>query len=231
MKHKLVVLMLGHKSLRGKDVVAKALRPLGWGRLAFADKLKATVADLYDFSYEQMHGNLKDVEDKRYPNEIDPVTIEHPFIPGHDVYILPVKNPIYKPYLTPRRVLQIFGQDQRKLFPDIWAQYIFTKISNSVGEPTLYPYSLFVITDFRFQNEYTVAKRWAETPDEVFEKIIIPVKINRDIVATAGNDLSENDLNDFKEWFTEIDNDGTLEDLAENAECLHTIIESKYGLK
>lgn len=223
MTQKVIVLMLGHRSLVGKDTSAEFLKTYDWQRIAFADKLKSTVADLYNFSHEQMHGELKDVEDKRYPNTVDPETITVyeedewgpiPF-PGYNHKEM---NPIYKPFLTPRRVLQIFGQDQRKIYPDIWAQYVFNQIDMErclSSNPT--QTFKYIITDFRFKNEFEVAKRWSEKkvegPVDV-EKYVFPIKINRNVIAKSGpNDISEHDLDDFDGWYRIIDNNKAIDEL------------------
>lgn len=214
---KVIVVMLGHRSLSGKDTSAEYLKRFSWQRMAFADKLKSTVADLYNFTREQMHGDLKDIEDPRYKN-----TLEEPYKFGYDedsgAVLTWVPNDNYKPFFTPRRILQIFGQQQRMIYPDIWAQYVFNQIDIQRGlssNPT--QVFKYVITDFRFKNEFDVAKRWAQTavdgPVEV-EKSIYPVKINRNVIAKSGsNDISEHDLDNFTEWCDVVDNNGTIEDL------------------
>lgn len=205
------VIMLGHKSLAGKDTVAGFVLDKGWHRVAFADKLKETVADLYGFTRDQIHGSAKDDMDLRYPNLVDPTELtkyEEDYygpIPWEE-YKVP--NPDYKPYLTPRRVLQIFGQDQRKLYPDIWASYVFEQeitrqINNGISN--------FIVTDFRFTNEAKVAFRWAEKTGNK----VICIKVHRPGVEakTGANDVSENDLNNFADWHYQITNDKGLQEL------------------
>jgi len=201
--------MLGYRSLTGKDTFFSFAKDLDYKRLAFADCLKDTVADLYNFSHEQMHGDYKDVEDTRYLNLVDPKTIT---VFGHlGVGVrgvgppIEIPNPDYKKFLTPRRVLQIFGQDQRKLFPDIWASYIFnTKVPELISQG----HTKIVITDFRFRNEADVALRWSETRPDIDLKLI---NIKRDVIARSGaNDISENDLNTFSKWHYTLDNNSTL---------------------
>lgn len=215
MTQKVIVLMFGHRSLVGKDTSAEYLRQYDWSRIAFADKLKSTVADLYGFSHEQMHGSLKDVPDERYSNLIDaPFNSQcglQKLYPDH-------YKTLVATYLTPRRILQIFGQDQRKIFPDIWAQYVFNQI-DTMRSLSSNPCQVFkyVITDFRFKNEFEVAKKWSQLqidgPVKV-DKYIFPIKIERDIIAKSGsNDISEHDLDDFSDWYATIDNNGTLNDL------------------
>lgn len=207
---KLTVLMLGHKSLVGKDTFFSFAKEEGFVRVAFADKLKETVADLYNFSHDQMHGDLKDVMDERYPNLIDPKIISTPQFEGVGIRaggpIVERPNPDYKPFLTPRRVLQLFGQQQRSLFPDIWAAYIFNvKIPALVAEG----HNKFVVTDFRFRNEANVALEWSKRNPDADLRLI---KINRDIIARSGaGDISENDLNDFNCWSHQLQNNDTVD--------------------
>ena len=135
MSDKILVILLGHKSMTGKDTFFSFIKDRGFTRVAFADKLKSTVADLYNFSHDQMHGNSKDVMDTRYPNLIDPEFIR---VKGLFGFSRKVKNPDYKPFLTPRRILQIFGQQQRALDPNIWANYVFNvEIARLVKEGIL----------------------------------------------------------------------------------------------
>jgi len=202
------VVMLGHKSQSGKDTIYDIIgKEMGFKRLAFADKLKYTVADLYDFSEEQMFGDEKDILDLRYSNNRDLEFIA-------DVVGELDPNPDYLPYFTPRRVLQLFGQDQRSINPTIWADYIFNvRIPYMIEEEGI---SRFLITDFRFKNEAIVAKKWESSSD--FNTLQM-VKVNRPNIKskTAAGDISENDLNDFKYWTDTILNDGSLEDLEDRA--------------
>ena len=214
----ITVLQLGSKSLVGKDTFFNTAKEYGFIRVAFADKLKNTVMDLYNFSHEQMYGNLKDIEDTRYPNTVDEKSILKPeWADSIDDVNLALDNGVtyksmlmpnqdYKPFFTPRRILQIFGQQQRLLFPDIWAAYIFsTEIPRLVEEG----HTKFIVTDFRFKNEAQVAMRWKNT--SINNKLYL-IKINRDIFAKSGsNDISEHDLDDFTGWNFELNNNSTLE--------------------
>jgi hypothetical protein len=228
-----VIVMFGHRSLSGKDTAAEYMSKDGFIRRAFADKLKSTVADLYSFSHEQMHGSLKDVEDARYPNNIDSKTCH--IISGcfggeqrNETY----PNPDYKPFLTPRRILQIFGQNQRAIFPDIWASYVFDNIdkyqleTQTGNNQTFY----YVITDFRFKNEYEVAKRWQTKKIEGVYKDLIVMKMDRDTVAKSGSlDISEHDLDDFNHWEGVINNNGPLGQLYIQLDDLMSSIKHVYN--
>lgn len=167
---KVITLLLGHKAEVGKDTLGNLLvERNGFTRFGFADKLKDTVADLYNFSHTQMY--------------------------EHDA-----KNAIDPRYgLTPRQVLIDFGQEQRSRNPNIWADYVFNQIEKSPG-------GLFVITDFRFPNEYDVAKTWASKDPN---REIIPIKIQRKAASTnfaGSNNISETALDNFSEWKFVIEN-------------------------
>lgn len=200
------IIMLGHKAQVGKDTFFNIAEPLGYKRFAFADRLKEVVADLYQFSYDQMYGALKDVEDSRYPNIYDkPLLIKY----EEDAYgPMPwepyeVPNPEYRSYLTPRRILQVFGQQMRSIYPDIWASYAY----NVTAKDLLTKYDNLILTDFRFKNEALFAERWCKDNNVH----LIFIKVNRSILINNASDISENDLNEFSRWNYIISNDSTLE--------------------
>ena len=56
----------------GKDEVAKILVKHGYVVVALADELKRTVMRWYDFSVEQVFGELKEAPDHRYPRSHGP---------------------------------------------------------------------------------------------------------------------------------------------------------------
>jgi len=188
-----IVILLGHKKRVGKDTIAAHLhRNYNYTILPFARKLKEIVQDLYEFSDEQMSDELKEIEDKRYINYID-----QEYSDSYNI-----KNPDYKEYFTPRRILQIFGQQQREIFKDIWAKYVFDQIAFCSGQN-------YVIPDFRFRNEFKVAFDWLTGNNNTK---LITVKINRPI-DNHSLDSSENDLNDFDHWNYIIENDSTEQSL------------------
>lgn len=203
-----VVVMLGHKSLAGKDTVFGFAEELGFKRVAFADKLKTTCMDLFNLSHDQVFGESKDIMDKRYPN-----TRDNP------------SDSDYKPFLTPRRILQIFGQDQRSLFPNIWASYIFT---TAIPALEAQGHRKIVITDFRFSNEAIAAREWASRTQNSQLSIY---KVHRPgIIALSGsNDISETQLDSFKGWDGEILNDSDLATLKERTiETFSKVIDTSY---
>jgi hypothetical protein len=211
---KVTVLMLGHRAGVGKDSCAKFLQEYGYKRRAFADKLKSVVADLYNFNEDQMHGSTKDTMDLRYRNMIDQPTIaiteqagsmhcdiNNVDYPVEAMTIVP--NPDWKEYFTPRRILQIFGQQQRQIYPDIWAQYVFNQVDKDLDVYRITNTNLFyVISDFRFRNEYDVALNWKNSEVEGYEKQLYCVRIDRPgtIAKSGAGDISEHDLDDFQNW-------------------------------
>lgn len=223
------VVLLGHRARVGKDTLAEYLvKEQGFIRIGFADKLKEMVADLYGFSHEQMYGSEKDVPDERYPNNIDPKEIREYYGNGDSGYHL-VFNPEYKSFLTPRRILQTFGQDQRRIFQNVWAQYVFNQIDaiSSCGDPSV---SKFVITDLRFPNEYEVAKHWERGPNqlEMFPRKVLAIQIIRpDLPPISGaDDISETALANFEHWDGTIVNDTGIDDLYGKYNTLRMILDN-----
>lgn len=210
---KVLILMVGAKSRRGKDTFYEFSVPSGYVRLSFADKLKEAAADLYGLSHEQIHGNLKDEMDLRYPNTYDSKFCLRSFL---GFKILPWFNRDYKPFLTPRRILQVFGQQQRALNPTIWADYIFNK---KIQEEIAKGHNKIVITDFRMKNEAEVAMNWYYKNQD--QAGLYFIKVNRhELDSQPSSDISENDLNDFTFDFI-LNNDSTLDEYKTVVE--HTI--------
>jgi len=209
MSEKLLVILLGYKSKAGKDTFFQYVQDKGFKRAAFADKLKQVVMDQFIFTHEQMYGGLKDVMDNRYHNTIDTPTIiktikAHATDPlGNrvvsDPLTMEVPNPDYKPYYTPRRILQIYGGMLRQIYPDIWASYVF---NSAIPKMASEGHRKFIITVLRFPNELVVAEKWAQRSSGAYDITVKAVKIDRPgVEAESGaGDISENALNDFKGW-------------------------------
>lgn len=71
--------------------------------MAFADELKDDLFNKFDLSFEQLHGNLKEVPDTRYRRSDDT-------------------------YWTPRAMMQAYGQFMRELDSDYWVKKLFDKV-------------------------------------------------------------------------------------------------------
>lgn len=140
--NKPLVVMLGHKAQVGKDLLGSHLCE-NYGFRRFA------FADKLKSSVGDLYGFSNAQMYTELKNQIDT-----------------------RYNITPRRVLQDFGQEQRNRFPDIWADYVFRQIEDDISDGR----NRFVITDFRFPNEHTVAARYCDR----LNANLITVKVTRD---------------------------------------------------
>lgn len=229
----LYVLLLGHRARVGKNTFAthfvnKMCNNNFYCReYALANELKKSVSTLYNLSDEQVFGNLKDFPSK-YKNYIDK---EFLFVPDTKAEcigkIVSIPNPEYSEYLTPRKILQLFGSQQRSIYPDIWVDKVFDLINKDSHHVFEYLYDrsdknikmYYVITDFRFINEYDFSIKWKNKKYiESFccvnniRKHIIPIKITRNVDIGLGSmDESEHNLDSFNSWYSVIENNDSLE--------------------
>jgi hypothetical protein len=188
------IYLLGHKKFSGKDTLADMMvEKLGYTKLSFAQPVKDLARDLFKLSDAQLYGDLKEVEDKRYPNYLSGVG-----------------------YLTPRIIMQYVGTEfGRKLDPNIWARKLYNEIADYYLYADMSRHK-YVVSDFRFLNEYTVglenknSKNW----------LIRPIKISRDIERSEDVHPSEIELDTFDGWAGEINNNSTKEDLFKEFVCL-----------
>lgn len=108
---------------------------------------------------------------------------------------------------TPREVLQQFGQGMRAIHETIWAEYLFMV---AVERLVRAGQKRFVISDFRFPNEYNTAIQWAAWRGN--GTTVRAIKLTRPgIGAFNGNqDISETALDSFEQWDAVIENDETI---------------------
>lgn len=125
--------------------------------------------------------------------------------------------------VTPRELLQKFGTDiVRQLDPDHWVKRLEVEVENTIPEASVtfgFTHQLVVIPDVRFQNEID----WVKENGGV---VINIVRENPDVGEMDKSHLSETALNDVVDYDDVIENNGTLENLSEQA----VIILNKYGL-
>jgi dephospho-CoA kinase len=121
------------KKFSGKDTLGKLFINYGYRKIAFADALKDTVKNIFDFTEEQVNGTQKEIVDeywKKTPRQI------MQFI-GTDM----------------------FRNHMSELIPEIdkniWCYVVKRKIENAQQKNKN---SLFVITDVRFPNEAEIIK-------------------------------------------------------------------------
>lgn len=119
----------------GKDTVSDYIcENYGYHRLSFAEKLKDSVANLFELDREMLEGKT---EDSRRAREE-----ELPF------WTKELGRPV-----TPRYILQIYGTDcmRNGFYNNIWVAFVKKKIINN-------PHVKFIITDARFLNEGKMIK-------------------------------------------------------------------------
>lgn len=58
-----MIIAFGYKARSGKDTAASFLEQAGWRRASFATALKAAAGCIFEFTSEQMYGDLKEVLD------------------------------------------------------------------------------------------------------------------------------------------------------------------------
>ncbi len=123
------------KARSGKDtfatMLAKALQKQtgqAYVLMAYAHELKIRVQKDFDLSYEQLWGNEKEIEDKRY-------------VQGRWS-----SNPDKKVYWTPREIMQSYGQFFRTIHYDFWVEELFRIVKEKEFENV-------IVTDVRHINE------------------------------------------------------------------------------
>ena len=103
-----------------------------------------------------------------------------------------------------RLLLQQLGALGRRYNINVWANQVMWKIEDELLDTTN---NTFVISDFRFPNEYEVLRK------RYFDVVTVNIiGRQRRLSQEAAKDVSENSLKDFRFDFT-INNNGSLEDL------------------
>ena len=124
------ILMLSGWAGSGKDAAAMLLEEeMGWQRVAFADPLKTTVAEITGLPSELFFSAAKDL----------------PLPPG-------TVCPLYPSARTPREILLQHAVRERAVDPDIYARTTVQKILES-------PQKKWVISDWRYQREWAFLVR------------------------------------------------------------------------
>jgi hypothetical protein len=191
------------KAGSGKDSIADFLiAKFGFFKMSLADPIKKIVKEAFCFSDEEINDRrLRELA--RY--DLPPTFSSENF--GR--------------YWSIRKLLQFIGTDffRNKINEDIWVEKLHDKILYQGDYPEIFNekiHNLFVIPDFRFQNEIDYMK-------EIFSDKFKVLKVTRpgisDNVGIA-NHASENQELTFD---IHIENDGTLEDLYKKVQNLDEI--------
>lgn len=178
------IIFFGHKMFRGKDTAAKHL------------------IENYGFSRVAFADSLRTYVGELYGLSCEQMTTE-------------LKSEVVPRLgITPRKILQDFGAEQRSRDNDIWVRLACKKIldhSSSSGGVDRH----VAITDFRFPNEYFFTKRHFDSLGHSVK--ITTIKVNRhqlDHANLPGSDnISETALDDFANWDYELNNNSTIDDL------------------
>lgn len=205
-----IVAVLG-QGRAGKDTTADYLvKHRGFVKIALADPMKRFCREVFDFSTEQLYGDLRDKPDTRYPG--------NPYREGSD----PETEVMVRPYLTPRYALQTLGtQWGRDCYPNLWINYgIRTATSVLRGYhydpvrglgPVIHgrqPPRGVVFSDLRFQNEFDAMKLAGAILVRVKRAAVTPLN------GIAGHASEAEQASIPDEAFDVIlTNDGTIEEL------------------
>jgi hypothetical protein len=101
--------------------------------MAYAGELKMRIQKDFDFSYDQLWGNQKEINDLRYPKRGQGFSSN----PGD--------------YWTPREIMQAYGEFYRTIDYDFWVKNLFKVIEDK-------EYKNVIITDCRHINEVEAVK-------------------------------------------------------------------------
>jgi len=210
-----ILIAISGRARAGKDTFADFLLEEFKGteiiKIAYADELKRRLMEDFDLSWEQVYGDLKEVEDKRYPRPsrggISPAAVRYD---SHDRRA--AKLPPY--YWTPREIMQFMGTDcYRAIDDNFWVKQLFKTLSKD-GKKNA------VISDCRFRSEV----------DAVLERGGYHVRIYRrdaDKIHNS-NHASETSLDDYENVDFSINNYRTLEDLRVKAKIVANTIKEDF---
>lgn len=213
-----MIIGLSGQARAGKDTVADFLvKNHGFVKIAFADEIKRICMRLWDFSEEQLWGDLKEEPDERYP-------LKQRLLKGY--YPEEINS---GEYLIPRHAMQQIGTEvARAIDPDVWVRFgmnvakqllepIETKLvhegwrvyDRTKGITEFYdmkPIEGVVICDCRFENEFVAVKAEGELDRVVRETVL---------TGAANAHKSESEQREFPDSYFRnvIQNNGTLDEL------------------
>jgi len=150
---------------------------------SFANELKNMCKFQFGLSDEQLWGDKKEIEDKRFMK----ATL------GGD--------PEYSVFWTPREIMQEFGAFYRKMDYDFWVKGLRKFLSNEL----LKGHKDFIITDARYVNEAEFIKSR--------KGILIHIDRETDNKIHGANHESETSLDEYRDFDINVDNNGSLDDL------------------
>lgn len=129
-----MLFVISGKARVGKDTFGKILKDALGGQyvtVAYADELKRKCMEDFNLSYDQLYGDLKEVQDKRYKK----------ITRGDKIS-----------YWSPREIMQFMGTDcYRNIDNNFWVKSLFKYLEKKRLHNV-------IITDARFPNEIEIPK-------------------------------------------------------------------------
>jgi len=150
---------------------------------SFANELKNMCKFRFGLSDDQLWGDKKEIEDKRFMK----ATL------GGD--------PEYSVFWTPREIMQEFGAFYRKIDYDFWVKGLRKFLHNEL----LKGHKDFIVTDVRYVNEVKFIKSK--------KGILVHISRDTDNEIHGANHESEINLDEYKDFDINVDNSGSLDDL------------------
>lgn len=217
----------------GKDSCADVLEDeFNFVRISYGDAVKRAAREAFDFSEEQLWGDLKDVPDHRYP-------VSAKYIEAYESakHLLSAKEYEKKGWLVPRRTLTSFGDAARALYPNTWVDITLAMVDKIARQHSKcnplwdyhrrhglvpwnerYEYGLsrdefataVVLPDCRYKNEMDAIRLRQG-------RVIRVRRPNAGLSGLAGEHSSETAQQEIPDLYFDavIENTGTLEELHE----------------
>jgi hypothetical protein len=175
-----MIIAISAKKQHGKDTVASIIQEYTNNKfkiVKFADKLKDFVCDLINCSRENLEN--EEFKNKELGEEWD--------------YI---DNNSFKQKMTPRRLLQIIGTEamRNNVHKNVWINATMSSYCERCN---------WIITDLRFENEFTSLKKYDA----------VTIRVNRPSILENDDHPSETSLDNNKEFNYYINNDSDLDSL------------------
>ncbi|MCK4454692.1 hypothetical protein KAW18_03625 [candidate division WOR-3 bacterium] len=167
--------------------------------MAYAHELKIRVQKDFDMSYEQLWGNEKEVEDRRYNKVFN-----------YHGEMRSDKDELTS-YWTPREILQHYGEFYRSIDYNFWVNHLFEIVKDR-------EYKNVIVTDIRYINE----------AESIVERkgVLIKIVRNKDKTDSIhGKDhISETTMDDYNRMEFVIENNGTLKEFNLSAKEIANIL-------
>ena len=201
------------KARSGKNVFAEYLAAELYEKtrqpyvlMAYADVLKNMVQEEFDLSWDQLWGDEKEAEDKRYHKQLK-----------YRGGVRPAVDELPSSYWTGREIMQAFGSFYRSIDPNFWVKKLFRIIEEK-------EYNSVIITDVRYPNEV----------DPVLEKGGYHIRVHRDIESKIHGQQhsSETSLDEGYKVDFNVKNNSTLDHLRDvAADIVGAILQMENLLK